>query len=45
VPTSKRPQINNVQYSRIPNKILKGVSHEEVIDDVVVVVAMFVVGR
>jgi hypothetical protein len=25
VPTSKRPQIRNVQYPRIPNRILKGV--------------------
>jgi hypothetical protein len=33
VPTSKRPQISNVQYPRIPNKILKGVSHEEVVND------------
>jgi hypothetical protein len=44
VPTSKRPQINTVQYPRIPKKILKGASHEEVVDDVVVVVAMSVVG-
>jgi hypothetical protein len=33
VPTSKRPQINNVQYLRIPSRILKGVSHEEVVND------------
>jgi hypothetical protein len=25
VPTSKRPQINDVQYPRIPSKVLKGV--------------------
>jgi hypothetical protein len=34
VPTSKRPQINNVQYPRIPARILKGAPHEE--SDVVV---------
>jgi hypothetical protein len=33
VPTSKRPQINYAQYPRIPSKILKGVSHEEVVND------------
>jgi hypothetical protein len=38
--TSKRPQINNVQYPRIPSNILKGASHEEVVDDVVAEVAM-----
>jgi hypothetical protein len=32
VPTSKRPQINNVQYPRIPIKILKGdESNEEML--------------
>jgi hypothetical protein len=40
VPTSKRPQINDVQYPRIPNKILKGASHEDVVNDVVVEVVM-----
>jgi hypothetical protein len=40
VPTSKRPQINNAQYPRIPNKVLKGMSNEEVVDDVVAEVAM-----
>jgi hypothetical protein len=45
VPTSKRPQINNVQYPRIPSMILKGASHEGVVDDVVVEVAMSGVGR
>jgi hypothetical protein len=30
VPTSKRPQIDDVQYLRIPGMILKGVSHEQV---------------
>jgi hypothetical protein len=40
VPTSKRPQINNVQYPRIPSKILKGTPHEEVVDDVAVEVAV-----
>jgi hypothetical protein len=33
MPTSKRPQIKNVQYPRIPSRILKGVSHEEVVND------------
>jgi hypothetical protein len=33
VPTSKRPYINDVQYPRIPNKVLKGASYEEVIND------------
>jgi hypothetical protein len=32
VPTSKRPQINNVQYPRIPSKILKGAMFEEGVD-------------
>jgi hypothetical protein len=40
VPTSKRPQINNAQYSRIPSKVLKGASNEEVVDYVVAEVAM-----
>jgi hypothetical protein len=40
VPTLKRSQIINGQYPRIPSKILKGGSHEEVIDDVVAEVAM-----
>jgi hypothetical protein len=35
VPISKRPPINNVQYPRIPSRILKHTSHEEVINDVV----------
>jgi hypothetical protein len=30
MPTSKRPQIDDVRYLRIPNKILKGASHEEI---------------
>jgi hypothetical protein len=30
--TSKRPQINNVQYPRIPSRILKGASHKEVVN-------------
>jgi hypothetical protein len=29
VPTSKRPQINNAQYPRIPSKVLEGTSNEE----------------
>jgi hypothetical protein len=33
VPTSKGPQIDDVQYPRIPNKILKSVSHEKVVND------------
>jgi hypothetical protein len=28
--TSKRPQIKNFQYLRIPSRILKGASYEEV---------------
>jgi hypothetical protein len=32
VPTSKRPQIDNVQYPRIPSRILKGVSGEEFVN-------------
>jgi hypothetical protein len=32
VPTSKRPHVINVaQYPRISNRILKGVSYEEVL--------------
>jgi hypothetical protein len=38
--TSKRPQINNAQYPRIPNKVLKGALNEEGIDDIVAEVAM-----
>jgi hypothetical protein len=45
VPTSKRPQINNAQYPRIPSKVLKGMSREEVIDDVAAEVAMSGFGR
>jgi hypothetical protein len=40
---SKRPQINNAQYPRIPIKVLKGAWNEEIADVVVVVVAMLVV--
>jgi hypothetical protein len=40
VPTSKSPQIINVQYPRISSRILKGASYEEVIDYVVAEVAM-----
>jgi hypothetical protein len=32
-PTSKRPQIDDVQYPRVPSRILKGTSHEEVAND------------
>jgi hypothetical protein len=35
VPTSKRSQIDDVQYLRIPSRILKGASNEEVVDDVI----------
>jgi hypothetical protein len=35
VPTSERPQINNAQYPRIPSKVLKGASNEEVVEDVI----------
>jgi hypothetical protein len=45
MPTSKRPQFNYAQYPRIPIRILKGVSREEVIDDVVAEVAMSGIGR
>jgi hypothetical protein len=40
MPTSKRPQINNAQYPRIPSKVLKDASNEEVVDYVIVEVAM-----
>jgi hypothetical protein len=40
VPTSKRPQVNDVQCPRIPNRILKGAPYEEVDNDVVAGVAM-----
>jgi hypothetical protein len=33
MPTSKRPQISNVQYLRIPSRILKGALKEEVVND------------
>jgi hypothetical protein len=45
VPTSKRPQVDDVQYPRIPSRILKGASNEEVVDYVVVEVAILGVGR
>jgi hypothetical protein len=32
VPTSKRPQLDDVQYLRIPSRILKGASLEEVVN-------------
>jgi hypothetical protein len=41
----KRPRINNAQYPRIPNKVLKGALNEEGVDDVVAKVAMSEVGR
>jgi hypothetical protein len=40
VPTSKRPQITDVQYPRIPSKILKDATYEEVVNDIVDEVAM-----
>jgi hypothetical protein len=40
VPTSKRLQINYAQYPRIPSKVLKGTSNEEVVDDAAAQVAM-----
>jgi hypothetical protein len=40
VPTSKRPQTNDTQYPRIPDKVFKGTSNEEIVGDVVVEVAM-----
>jgi hypothetical protein len=53
-PTSRRPcrhanleeaLNNNAQYPRIPSKVLKGASNEEIADDVVAVGAMLVVDR
>jgi hypothetical protein len=43
VPTSKR--LRFIQYPRIPSRILKGVLHEDVVNDVVAVVAMRGIGR
>jgi hypothetical protein len=40
MPTSKRTQVDDVQYPRIPSRILKGVLHGEVVDDVIAEVAM-----
>jgi hypothetical protein len=45
MPTSKSPQLNDFHYPRIPSRILKGVSYEEVVDDVVAEVVMSEVGR
>jgi hypothetical protein len=45
MPTSKRPQINDVQYPRTPSRILKGALNEEVADDVIAEVAMSGVDR
>jgi hypothetical protein len=45
VPTSKRPQINNAQYPRIPSKVLEGMLNEEVVDYVIDEVAMSGFGR
>jgi hypothetical protein len=33
VPTSKRPQIINVQYPRISSTVLKGAPHEEAVNN------------
>jgi hypothetical protein len=40
VPTSKRPLIIKVQYPRIPSKIFKGMSREEVVDCIAVEVVV-----
>jgi hypothetical protein len=45
VPTSKRSQIDDVQYLRIPSRILKGASNEEVVDDVAAEVSMMKLGK
>jgi hypothetical protein len=45
VPTSKKPQIINGQYLRIPSRILNGASNEEIVVDVVAEIAMSGVGR
>jgi hypothetical protein len=45
VSTSKRPQVDDVQYPRIPSRILKGTSCEEVVDYVIAEVAMSEFGR
>jgi hypothetical protein len=45
VPTLERPLNNNAQYPRIPSKVLKGTSNEEVIDYLIARVPMLVVGR
>jgi hypothetical protein len=42
--TSKRPQVDDVQYPRMSSKVLKGASNEEVVDYVVTEVAMSGVG-
>jgi hypothetical protein len=33
VPTSKRPQIIDVQYPRVSSRIVKGASHGEVVNN------------
>jgi hypothetical protein len=45
VPTSKRPQIYNAQYLRIPRKVLKGTSNEEVVDYTIAHITMSGFGR
>jgi hypothetical protein len=44
VSTSKRPQVDDVQYPRMPIKVLKGASNEEVVNYIVAEVAMSGVG-
>jgi hypothetical protein len=41
----KEDSINNVQYPRIPSRILKGVSNEEVVDDAVAEVSTMKLGK
>jgi hypothetical protein len=41
----KEASINNVQYLRIPSRILKGASNEEVVDDVVAEVSTMKLGK
>jgi hypothetical protein len=45
VSTSKRPQVDDVQYPRVSNRILKGVLRGELVHDVAAEVAMSKVGR
>jgi hypothetical protein len=45
VSTSNRSQVDEVQYPRIPSRILKGMPYEEVDNDIISEVAMSGVGR